>query len=224
MNGLGWDRGLAAGELSVAAITGDAPHCAGVILVRDGRLLVALGGHKYPPPDPAHPWRVGEVGGGMEAGETAWETAVREAREETGLDVDLVAADVTYAYDRESGALTEVGCVDRPAPYSLSRWAVDDPTTPYQPGLPVGPYAYAATFLAEADGDPVPGDDADILLWVPLDRFGPLRDWPTLREVVEAGGELVTPGPVDLDQGVWVDEDEDFFQLAPLLAGEVSRD
>lgn len=56
---------------------------AGVIIIRDGKILL-LHRHKYGRRYYLVP------GGGVEEGETVEEAAVREAREETGLDVTLV--------------------------------------------------------------------------------------------------------------------------------------
>jgi 8-oxo-dGTP diphosphatase len=55
---------------------------AGVIIIRDGRILL-LQRHKYG----LYYYLV--PGGGVEEGETVEEAAVREAREETGLEVTL---------------------------------------------------------------------------------------------------------------------------------------
>ncbi len=70
---------------SLRAHIGHAPvimTCAGcAVLDESGRVLLQRRG------DPGGPW--GLPGGAMELGETLAETAVRETREETGLDVRL---------------------------------------------------------------------------------------------------------------------------------------
>jgi len=61
----------------------NAKPCAGVLVVRDGRLLLLRRANE--------PWfdRWDIPGGFCEAGEHPMETAVREAREESGLDVQV---------------------------------------------------------------------------------------------------------------------------------------
>ncbi len=70
---------------------------AGVAIVRDGRVLLSPRGpslHLAGPPEPRV--HLGWIGGGVLPGETTFETAVREAREEIGCDVELLQVPVTY--------------------------------------------------------------------------------------------------------------------------------
>jgi 8-oxo-dGTP diphosphatase len=84
-------------------------------------------------------------GGRIEAGETVHEAVVREVLEETALEVVV---------DRFVGFVERIG--DEPSPY---HFVILD---------------FAVTLL-DAEADPIAGDDAAEVAWVPFDELGDLR-------------------------------------------------
>lgn len=103
-------------------------------------------------------------GGGVKIGETLAEAALREAREETGLHVRL-------------GPLVEV--VER--------------VTRDQEGK-VRFHYVILDFLAEAEGEPAPGGDAEEVLWVETEHLSALPVTEGLEEVVRKALTL-SPAP-----------------------------
>jgi 8-oxo-dGTP pyrophosphatase MutT (NUDIX family) len=222
-----WAEAASSGVLTLDALVNGHPFCAGVLLVRDGALLCTLGREGLPgssgtgsSPGPFG-WRIGGVGGGQEPGEDIRQCAHREAREEVGRDVDLVASPVTYLHDIDTNQLTVVRCTDGPAPFCVQRQRNADPTTPFRPDLPAGPYTYYGLFLARVTqgADFVPGDDAEVLLWMPLARWRMMAEAPaTLHDVLDAGARVVTTRELDLSAMLWLPPDESLVVVAPLLA------
>ena len=210
-------------RLSVADVTADQPFCAGLLLVRGGRHVVALNTDHLPPddggPDGGPVWRVSAIGGGQEVGETVWECALREAHEEAGATVDLVPAPVTFLHDWETHELRPVDCADADPPLLLERYPRNEPDIGLQPGLPAGPYLYVAIFLAVAGAAAQlrPGDDVAGLLLVPDDALALLERDPTLAEAVDAGAELVEREPLPRDGRLWMHPNESLRIARPLL-------
>jgi 8-oxo-dGTP diphosphatase len=83
--------------------SGPAPTVDAIIELPDARIVLVR--RKYPPPGWALP------GGFVESGETLEEAAVREAREETGLDITLVEQFFTYSDPRRDARRHTVSTV-----------------------------------------------------------------------------------------------------------------
>jgi 8-oxo-dGTP pyrophosphatase MutT (NUDIX family) len=215
-----WQAALASSRVSVRAVTDHNPFCAGVLIVRGGRLLCTLGSEGLPAPEKDSHWRVGGVGGGQEPGEDIWQCALREALEELGNSVRLVPSPVTYMHDLDTNELTVVQSVDAPAPFCLQRLRNADPAKPFRPDLPCGPFTYYGLFLAHvgADAELRPGDDAELLLDIPLSGWQALRNTPTLRDVLAAGADVIATREVDPDARLWLPPKESLATIAPLLA------
>lgn len=111
----------------------NAKPCAGTLILRDGCVLLV---HRDCEPYKGY-WDI--PGGFMRADELPQAGAIREAREETGLDVQIVELlgfySDTYDFQGERYPILNIH------------------------------------FVAQADGDPVAGDDADDLRWFPLDAL-----------------------------------------------------
>jgi 8-oxo-dGTP pyrophosphatase MutT (NUDIX family) len=206
-------------KIDLAALTDDQPFCAGVVLVRDGRLVVTLN-DDHLPTEVSHPaLRVGGVGGGQEPRENIWECALREAHEELGVAVDLVPSPVTYFHDWETQELVEVERVeDELAPLLVERWERPSPDVPFAPGLPTGPYLYCATFLAVAGAaaEVRPCDVLALLLVEPT-VWPFLEETPTLGAAGAAGAELVASVPISEDAVLWMHPHESLRIAVPLL-------
>ena len=128
----------------------------GVVIIRDRSVLLIRRGQ---PPNMGQ-WSI--PGGRQEWGETVRETGVREVREETGLDVELL--DMIGVFDgigrSPDGTVTwHYTLVD-----FVARWA---------------------------GGEPVAGGDAASVAWVPRDRLPSLGLWSeTLRAIDLAFAKL----------------------------------
>lgn len=219
-----WQEG-AGGALDVRRLTGGRPFCAGVLLVRDGRLLTTLAAEDISAHEAAGTdWSIGGVGGGQEPGEDLWECARRESLEELGVPLQLTASTRTYLHDGDSGALHRTRSTDQPAPFALQRRRNSDPDRPFRPGLPAGPYTYFGMFLAELvdDAPAFEPDDPDIaaLTWMPLDAWDALAEGPTFADLTARGAQVAAGGPIADDARIHLSPAETLRVVAPLLADE----
>jgi len=100
------------------------------------------------------------VAGGLEAGESYAEAAVRELREETGLEAPIAA-------------------LDRRCVYRLAEWEARD--------KPKGGEIYVEFFLAEAPAgwEPQLDWEHDDYRWCAADEALELLFWPEPREVLQ---------------------------------------
>jgi 8-oxo-dGTP pyrophosphatase MutT (NUDIX family) len=202
--------------LDVAATTAGQPFCAGVILMVEGRLVLTLNRDHLPTELESSALRVGGVGGGQEAGETIWECAAREAREEIGCDVKLVSAPRTYLREN-GGALRRARGRDEIAPL-LFEWSPNKtPDRPYAPGLPKGPLLYGAMFLARPVGTIRPGDVEGLLLISPA-IWSLIVEQATLGELVEAGATVVEREPLARELRLWSFPEESMRTICELAA------
>lgn len=204
--------------LDVARLTDGQPFCAGVVLLVDGRLVVTLNRDHVPSELVDIALRVGGVGGGQEAGETIWECALREAREEVRCDVTLVGAPRTYLGGPDE-PLRSVRCRDDLAPL-LFEWGPNPtPDRPYAPGLPAGRVLYNAMFLARPREAVRPGDVEGLLLlpptaWTFVQRQG------TIREALGAGASLVERVPIQTDTRLWAFPEDSMRRVCELAVRE----
>ena len=122
----------------------------GVIVVRDGKVLVVQRGREPGAGTWAFP------GGRLELGETLAEAAVREAREETGLDVEPgeVAAVVEFIDRDEQGKV---------------RWH----------------YVIVDLLATPVGGTLQPGDDSLDVRWVGLEEIGTLDLAPRMARIIQ---------------------------------------
>ena len=121
----------------------------GVVVWRDDRVLLIRRGHAP---------RKGEWGlpGGMQhLGETIMETAVREVREETGLDIVPL------------GIVTALDAITRDASHKIE----------YH-------YTIIEVFAESTEGEATPRDDAEDARWVTLEEIETLCAWPEIARVV----------------------------------------
>jgi 8-oxo-dGTP pyrophosphatase MutT (NUDIX family) len=199
--------------LDVAAVTAGQPFCAGVIAMVAGRLVVTLA-RDHAPGDGFI--RVGGVGGGQEPGETVVECALREAREELGVDVELVSSPRTYIDDLD-GHVRAARCTDPMRP--LVFWSTPRPDPrPHGPGLPEGPTLYGAMYLARLDREPEPGDvDALLLTTASEASWRLVEQGTTLGEALDADCRLIERAPLARDLRLWAPGEEAMrtvFELA----------
>ncbi len=95
-------------------------------------------------------------GGAQDVGETIFETAIREVREETGIEIQPV------------GIITAVDSIWR-----------DDA------GRPKYHYTIVEVLAEWRSGEPVAGDDAELAEWVSRERIPALGLWSETTRVIE---------------------------------------
>jgi 8-oxo-dGTP pyrophosphatase MutT (NUDIX family) len=212
-----------AGVVAVRRLTAERPFCAGVLLVRDGKVLTTFSADGVDAVDASGTdWYVGGVGGGQEPGEDPWECALREAREELGVPVRLVPASRTYLHDIESDTLREARTDDAPAPYIVHRSRNPDPAKPFRPDLPFGPFTYFCMFLAEfiEEPDAFEPDDPDIaaLVWMPLRTGALFGEGTTFADLTATGATIAAGGPIAPEARIHLMRSESLRVAGPLLA------
>jgi 8-oxo-dGTP pyrophosphatase MutT (NUDIX family) len=130
-----------------------------VVVRRDGELLVMRRA-----PERLGYWSL--VSGGLEPEETSWHAAVRELREETGLEAQV-----------------------RKLPISLSYSLLDDPPAiraRYAPGIErVTVHAFVAD--APEEWEPTLDAEHDLYRWCDLDSALELMKYDTARDALRAG-------------------------------------
>ncbi len=206
-------------HIEVRHLTTNQPFCAGVILIHQGNLVVTLHSNGLPAArGKGDTYRVSGVSGGQEPGETVWDCAAREAKEELGTQVQILSSPCSYFHDIDSGQVYEVSCKDSVAPFLLERQSNLYPYTSSRPGLPSGPYTYFGLFLAQAQQGMIqPGNAVQGLLFIPLRLWNLLLQEPTLASVLEQGGHLIEREPLLRTHRLWVHPHESFGVAATLL-------
>ena len=133
--------------------SGNSIPAASVAVFRDGRVLLALR---------ARPRLWSLPGGRIESGETAEQTALRELREEVGVEAEIVApAGVREAVWRDRNGTV------------VARFRIQ---------------AFAARWRA---GEPMTGPEAIEMRWVDPEKVGELKTTEGLTEIVATARRLV---------------------------------
>ena len=133
--------------------SGNLIPAASVAVFRDGRVLLALR---------ARPRLWSLPGGRIESGETAEQTALRELREEVGVEAEIVApAGVREAVWRDRNGTV------------VARFRIQ---------------VFAARWRA---GEPMTGPEAIEMRWVDPEKVGELKTTEGLAEIVAAARRLV---------------------------------
>lgn len=129
---------------------------AGIVCMREGDVLLVQRGQ---PPRQGE-WSI--PGGRIEPGETSREAALRELREETGVEAEL------------AGLIDVVDAVfhNRAGDLITRHYIMID---------------FAARWLS---GEPVAGDDADQARFVPLNELANYHMWPETVRVIQAGAAM----------------------------------
>ncbi|MCH7231103.1 NUDIX hydrolase [Glycomyces sp. L485] len=220
-----WQEG-SLGTLEVRRLTSGRPFCAGILLVRDGKLLTTLSAEDISAREASGTdWFVGGVGGGQEPGEDIWACARREGLEELGVPLRLTSSTETYLHDGDSDELRRTRSTNQPGPFALQRRRNRDATRPFRPGLPAGPFTYSGIFHAEfLDEEPAfRPDDPDIaaLVWFPLDAWSALAGDPAFADLRARGATIAAGGPIADDARIHLSAAETLRVVAPLLAEEL---
>lgn len=163
----------------------------GVVVLREDRVLMIRRGREP---------RMGQwsiPGGKQEVGETWRETAIREVREETGVEIEVIGiVDVVDAIVRdgdpprpgtaEDGA-EGVGMATTPDRAADDDSPDDDLNVTALPARIRYHYTLVDCAAAWTGGEPVAGGDAAHAEWWPLDRLDELSLWSeTVRIITEA--------------------------------------
>jgi 8-oxo-dGTP pyrophosphatase MutT (NUDIX family) len=153
-----------------------------------GRYLFFLAGTRQPSP-PGELFYAG-IGGHRETGESWLECAHREAREEIGVDVEILSAPVIW-YIPRNGPVQQIDVPDRPRPLALYEMI-------HPPGAPRAGGTYRIVIYRARLHD-IPRDlpPEELLGVIALTREqvigGPERR-PTLAAITQEGGSVVAGG------------------------------
>lgn len=138
------------------------------------------------------------VGGHIEAGETPWECAVREAQEEALLDISYIKPPATYRVNLDKD----------PSQMQNIIWDVEEMGC--EPPIMVRTFGDAASaiFLASSQSYPMPGPETRGLLLLSLSDIALLeQEKMTLTEFVAKGGQAKISEPAfDFDMPLKVND------------------
>jgi 8-oxo-dGTP pyrophosphatase MutT (NUDIX family) len=179
------------------------PFAAGAVVVRDGRLVLTLNTDDVPDELAGHAFRVGWVGGSIEAGETPWQCVTREAREEIGVAVDRLPPPATKRWDWETRMLADMAAEDG----ELLQ-------------VRTGDGRRAVAYLAAVGGEAplVPGDDVVGILLLPPRLWPLVEHASSVADAVAAGAELVGGERLPPDAHLWLHPTATLRVAIPLLA------
>ncbi|MBO0995016.1 NUDIX hydrolase [Bacillus sp. SD088] len=157
-------------KVNIKKITNQQPFCAGVIITKGDKFLLTLNTDGLLKDLKGVALRVGGVGGGQEPGENILECAIREAKEEIGVDVEIIPSESTYFHNIDENKIEEIDVEDEISPLLFERVKNSRPTIPYKKGLPIGPYIYFGLYEAKLnDWNMIKaGDDVQELLLLPI--------------------------------------------------------
>jgi 8-oxo-dGTP pyrophosphatase MutT (NUDIX family) len=138
------------------------------------------------------------VGGHIEEGETPWECAVREAKEEAVLDILYTKPPATYRVDLDKD----------PTQMEKIIWDVDEVGCEQPIMVRTFGDSASAIFLASSQGLPMPGPTTRGLLLLSLSDIALLQqEKMTLTEFVEKGGQAIISEPTfDFDMPLHVSD------------------
>lgn len=158
----------------------------------EGRYLFIVAGTRHDCP-PGERFYAG-IGGHREPGEDWLACAHREAREEVGMDVDILPAPRTWNLPSH-GPARQVDVADRPRPLAIYEM-VHPPYTPW-----AGQVYCIVVYLARLRGLPTSLQEEEVLAVIALTReqvvLGPERK-PTLAALLDEGARIVASArPLD---------------------------
>ncbi len=128
----------------------------GTVVLRGDKVLLV---RRAKPPSQGH-WSI--PGGAQHIGESVAEAALREVREETGLDVDLV-----------------------------EQIAVIDSIRRDEAGWVLFHYTLIDFVALWRSGEPVAGDDASEVIWAPIARIGDYGMWDETERIIRLARDRV---------------------------------
>ncbi|MCU5237117.1 NUDIX domain-containing protein [Bacillus cereus] len=204
---------------NINALTNNQPFCAGVILIKNKKVVTTLNTDGLPEQN-KHLYRVGAVGGGQEPGEKVLDCALREAFEETSTIFNLLNSPITYLYDMDNIKLQKIKCVDNIAPFFIEFKRNTKPYKPYKKELPTGPYTYFVMYLAVSSTyNLCPNDDVEGLLMCPIHQWKAIEKGITLTEALGLGCDLIEnyKNSIDRNRRLWVNPDESMRKITKLL-------
>lgn len=156
----------------------------GVVVLRGNEVLMIRRGREP---------RIGQwsiPGGKQELGETWRETAAREVREETGVEIEVIGVvDVVDAIVRDGDpARPGTGGLRIPAANDDQSVAIEDRRVRYH-------YTLVDCAAHWTEGEAMAGGDAAHAEWWPLDRLDELELWTETVRVIRAAAELARARP-----------------------------
>lgn len=161
----------------------------GVVVLRDDQVLMIRRGREP---------RMGQwsiPGGKQELGETWRETAKREIREETGVEIDVIGiVDVVDAIIRDGDPPRPGTAEDSTEGVGLAVHDSDGANVIPLHDQPRVRYHYTLIDCAAlwTSGEPVAGSDAAHAEWWPLDRLDELSLWSETVRIITVAAALAT--------------------------------
>ncbi|MFB5089487.1 NUDIX domain-containing protein [Psychrobacillus sp. PGGUH221] len=206
-------------KINIKEVTSQQPFCAGVIITKEDKILVTLNTDGLPKNLKGISLRVGGVGGGQEPDENILECAIREAKEEICVDVEIMPSKSTFFHNIDESKIEEIDVKDEIPPLLFERVSNPRPNVPFKEGLPIGPYIYFGLYEAKLNNwDEIKaGDDVQGLLLLPIKEWNSLLDGNcTIADVKNRGAELIHNN-LDESTKLWVSPQESFGTVSKLL-------
>jgi len=160
----------------------------------NGLFLSFLAGTRHMPFCPTGEIFYGGIGGHLKEGEDWLTCAHREAKEETGTDIDILSSSVTWHVSRNF-SIKQVELSNRPRPYALYKHI-------HLPGVPrAGKLYHIVIYKARLRGIPrdLPQDELQGIIGLTAEQLKRSLSYkPTLAELLDDGALLI--GGEHLDQ------------------------